>query len=302
MGQVKVFGHEGIVCIVLFIPNKLPNYIHNKTVWEEGPGNTMPVPEHLKWLDEGRPKSKVSSSCMVSKVRSRAILMRDSDPYLADNSPVPEAEEEVSSAAMMESDGDLPVQDESEGLGSDTDLDDLADAPKQSNVEHFASMLWEAQCIAVEIKRHEVEQKKKMPKTYQGNSKKTLYRCENTWKALASKGFLDIVTFMALKGVQVQGADESVDSDMLEVDASMHKVEEGHTVPSRHSDLGRSSGYRQSGGRRVVVVEEEEEEEEGEEEDVVKDTPAHTNMLEVERRGGPSVSSESLGLAHFGYQ
>ena len=86
--------------------------------------------------------------------------MRDSDPYLVDNSPVPEAEEEVSSAAMMESDGDLPGQDESEGLGSDTDLDDLADAPKQSNVEHFASMLREAQHIAVEIKRCEVEQKK----------------------------------------------------------------------------------------------------------------------------------------------
>ena len=186
-----------------------------------------------------------------------------------------------------------------------------------------------------------------MPKTYQGNSKKTLSRCENTWKALASKGFLDIATFMALKGVQVQGADESVDSDMLEVDAGMHEVEEGHTVPSRHSDLGRSSGYRQSGGRRVVVEEEEEivegapartnvlevkrfggpsvssgssglahfsgyqqagedlfqeeEEEEEEEEDIVKDTPARTNMLEVEHCGGPSVSSESSGLAHFGY-
>ena len=93
--------------------------------------------------------------------------MRDLDPYLAGNSPVLEAEEEeVSSAAMMESDGDLPGQDESEGLGSDTDLDDLADALKQSDVEHFASMLQEAQRIAVEIKRHEVEQKRKMLKTY----------------------------------------------------------------------------------------------------------------------------------------
>ena len=151
--------------------------------------------------------------------------MRDLDPYLAGNSPVLEAEEEeVSSAAMMESDGDLPGQDESESLGSDTDLDDLADALKQSDVEHFASMLQEAQRIAVEIKRHEVEQKRKMLKTYQGNSKKTLYHCEHTWETLASKGFLDIATFMALKWVQVQGANESMNSDMLEVDAGMHKL------------------------------------------------------------------------------
>ena len=101
---------------------------------------------------------------------------------------------------------------------------------------------------------------------------------------------------MALKGVQVQGANESVDSDMLEADASMHKVEEGHTVPSRHLDLGRSSGYWQSGGRRVVVEEEEEEE-------IVEGAPACTNVLEVKRHGGPSVSSVSSGLAHFsGYQ
>ena len=98
---------------------------------------------------------------------------------------------------------------------------------------------------------------------------------------------------MALKGVQVQGADESADLDMLEVDASMHEVEEGCTVPSRHLDLGRSSRYRQSGGRRVVEEEEEE---------IVEGAPACTNMLEVKQCGGPSVSSESSGLACFGYQ
>ena len=116
--------------------------------------------------------------------------MRDLDPYLADNSPVLEAEEEeVSSAAMMESDGDLPGQDESEGLGSDTDLDNLADAPKQSDVEHFASMLQEAQRIAVEIKRHEVEQKRKMLKTYQGNSKKPCTTVNTLGKPLLQRVF-----------------------------------------------------------------------------------------------------------------
>ena len=115
--------------------------------------------------------------------------MRDSDPYLADNSPVPEAEEEVSSAAMMESDGDLPGQDESEGLGSDTDLDDLADAPKQSDVEHFASMLWDAQHIAVEIKRREVEQKKKCQRLTRATPKKPCPAVKTLGKPLLQRAF-----------------------------------------------------------------------------------------------------------------
>ena len=116
--------------------------------------------------------------------------MRYLDPYLANNSPIPEAEEEISSAAMMESDGDLPGQDiESDGPGSDTDLDDLADAPKQSDVEHFASMLQEAQHIAIEIKRCETEQKRKMLKTYWGNSKRPCTGVKRLGKPLLQKAF-----------------------------------------------------------------------------------------------------------------
>jgi hypothetical protein len=53
------------------------------------------------------------------------------DPYLMDNSPAPEAEEEVSSAVMMEEDEDLPAQvvKSEDALDSNTDLDDLVDHP-----------------------------------------------------------------------------------------------------------------------------------------------------------------------------
>jgi hypothetical protein len=131
------------------------------------------------------------------------MLNIKTDPYLADNSPVPEVEEVISSPAMMESDGDLPGQViKSEDPGNDTDLDNLADGPKQSNVKHFASMLQEAQHIAVEIRRGEEEQKRKMPKTYQGNSKKTQYHHEKAWKALVSKGFLGLEEEGGPKGGQ----------------------------------------------------------------------------------------------------
>ena len=59
----------------------------------------------------------------------------------------------------------------------------------------------------------------------------TLYHYENTWKALASKGFLDIATFMALQGIQVQVADESAGLDVLEVDAGMCEVEHRAVAP-----------------------------------------------------------------------
>ena len=227
--------------------------------------------------------------------------MRYLDLYLANNSPIPEAEEEISSAAMMESDGDLPGQDiESDGLGSDTDLDDLADAPKQSDVEHFASMLQEAQRIAVEIKRHETEQKRKMPKTYRGNSKKTLYRREKARKALASKGFLDIASFIALKEVPVQGAHESADSDVREASPySMGPAPlDPASVPSGSSGLACFTGYQRAGGRRVVVEEEEEEENAP-----TCELDARANALEVEWHGSPSVSSGPSGFARFhGYR
>ncbi len=64
---------------------------------------------------------------------------------------------------------------EADGTNTDTDLDDLDDGPKWPDMERFASMLQEAQCLAVQIKKDEQAQKRKTPKMYQGNSKKTQY-------------------------------------------------------------------------------------------------------------------------------
>jgi hypothetical protein len=119
------------------------------------------------------------------------VLKRGMDLDLAESSPVPEAEEEVSSLAE-EDEEDLPDQViKSAALGaespdSDTDLDDLGDSSKQADVEDFAFILQEAQCIAVEKKKAEDEKKRKTPKTYLGNSKKTQYCREKARKALAS--------------------------------------------------------------------------------------------------------------------
>ncbi|KAH9011713.1 hypothetical protein EDB83DRAFT_2322154 [Lactarius deliciosus] len=50
-----------------------------------------------------------------------------------------------------------------------------------------------------DLEKEKANGKRKTPKTYRGNSKKTLDRREKDRKALASQGFLDIASFMALK-------------------------------------------------------------------------------------------------------
>jgi len=44
---------------------------------------------------------------------------------------------------------------EANGTNTDTDLDDLDDGPERPDVERFASMLREAQRLAVQIKKDE---------------------------------------------------------------------------------------------------------------------------------------------------
>ena len=100
-------------------------------------------------------------------------------------------------------DEDIPDEEgEIEDTNTDTDLDDLDDHPisTQTAVEEFASQLREAQCLAIEIRKAKLKGKKKTPQTYLGNSKKTQQRREKARKVLASKGFLGIAPFMALKG------------------------------------------------------------------------------------------------------
>src|SRR6266404_2756810 len=95
---------------------------------------------------------------------------------------------------------ELEGEAESEGSTTDTDLDKIIDCsiPTPIDVKIFASRLREAQCLAVKMRKG--EGKRKTPRTYLGNSKKTQYRREKARKVLASKGFLSVASFMALKG------------------------------------------------------------------------------------------------------
>ena len=91
------------------------------------------------------------------------------------------------------------------GGGDRSDCSDPPDGPDDSDVEQsvlqqFASALQRAQEIAVQIERDQKCQKRRTPKTYRGNSRTTLYRREKAHKSLASKGFLDLGSFLALKG------------------------------------------------------------------------------------------------------
>ena len=69
---------------------------------------------------------------------------------------------------------------------------------EQMALQQFAAALQEAQRIAVQLEGDQTR-KCKIPKTYQGDLRTTLYCCEKTQKALALKGFLDIRTFLAMK-------------------------------------------------------------------------------------------------------
>ena len=68
-----------------------------------------------------------------------------------------------------------------------------------SELERFASALQEAQRRAVCLEIEKAKWKRKTPKTYLGNSKATIARCEKNCQALVSWGFHDVFTFLALK-------------------------------------------------------------------------------------------------------
>jgi hypothetical protein len=80
-----------------------------------------------------------------------------------------------------------------------SDLSDGLDLVEDTALQTFVSTLQEAQRLAIQLEREKESQKRNTPKTYLGNSKRTLYRCEKARKALASQGFLDIGSFLALK-------------------------------------------------------------------------------------------------------
>ena len=91
--------------------------------------------------------------------------------------------------------GGDPNADHTDNTDQASDGPDLAE---QEALQQFVAALQEAQRIAVQLEGDQTR-KRKTPKTYQGNSRTTLYRHEKTQKVLASKGFLDIRSFLALK-------------------------------------------------------------------------------------------------------
>jgi len=92
----------------------------------------------------------------------------------------------------------LPLEDSGDGADH-SDQSDGPDLVEQTALQQFASTLQEAQQLAVQLERDKARQKRKTPKTYQGDSRMMLYCREKVRKALASEGFLDIGSFMALK-------------------------------------------------------------------------------------------------------
>jgi hypothetical protein len=86
-----------------------------------------------------------------------------------------------------------------DGLSDPDESPDDADIVDDSDLRQFASALQEAQRRAVQLESELAKTKRRTPKTYRGDSKRTLHRRDVARKALASRGFHDPFTFMALK-------------------------------------------------------------------------------------------------------
>ena len=85
----------------------------------------------------------------------------------------------------------LTLEDWSHGGDPTTDHCDQSDQAsngpdlaEQKTLQQFVAALQEAQRIAVQLEGDQTR-KHNTPKTYQGNSRTTLYHHEKTWKALA---------------------------------------------------------------------------------------------------------------------
>ena len=123
---------------------------------------------------------------------------------------MPRAENEDSSA-VLNLEGPNPGG--SEGSNADLDagspvydgLSDPDNSPNDakivdtSDLQRFTSVLKEVQCSAIQAECEIAKGKQKMPKTYLGNSKKTQSCHKQSHLLLASCGFHDIFSFMAMK-------------------------------------------------------------------------------------------------------
>ncbi|KAF8269411.1 hypothetical protein EI94DRAFT_1699512 [Lactarius quietus] len=96
-----------------------------------------------------------------------------------------------------------------------SDLSDGLDIVENAALQTFASTLQEVQRLAIQLEREKEGQKQRTPKTYWGDLKRTLYCHEKACKALASQGFLDIRSFLALKKEEQEsgGQERGYDSE-----------------------------------------------------------------------------------------
>ncbi|KAH9014698.1 hypothetical protein EDB84DRAFT_1568033 [Lactarius hengduanensis] len=122
------------------------------------------------------------------------------DNHIVPENPSQSNERNEDMSTGHDSDLDLPpgitVPD---GLSDSDNSSNDGDVVELSDLQRFASALQEAWRQAIQLEKEKANGKRKMPKTYRGNSKKTLDRREKDHKALASHRFLNIASFMALK-------------------------------------------------------------------------------------------------------
>ena len=86
-----------------------------------------------------------------------------------------------------------------DGLSDPDKSSDEVEITNDFELQRFASALQDAQQRAIQLEKEQAKQKKKTPKTYLGNLAKTLAHCEKARQVLASQGFHDVFSFMAMK-------------------------------------------------------------------------------------------------------
>lgn len=103
------------------------------------------------------------------------------------------------SPEVLDSEGPSPGHLDARSGVHDDGLSDDDEIVYASDLERFSSALQEAQRRAILVENEQAKWKRKTPKTYHGDLKKTLACRQKTRQLLAAHDFYDIFTFMALK-------------------------------------------------------------------------------------------------------
>ena len=86
-----------------------------------------------------------------------------------------------------------------DGLSNPDESSDEVEITDDSKLQWFASALQDAQQWAIQLEKELAKQKKKTPKTYLRNLVKTLAHHKKACQVLASQGFHNVFSFMAMK-------------------------------------------------------------------------------------------------------